>query len=530
MKVNFKQSHAGNYAAGRSGPVEYIVIHYTSNQGDTAKNNADYFAREKVGASAHYFCDENEIWQSVKDTDTAWHCGAKTYRHPDCRNANSIGVEICMNDKKGNVRQGSIATAAELVRYLMQRYGVPVDRVIRHYDVTGKYCLPTDSTELLTKSGWKNIKDVKVSDLVASYIPASDSIEFQEVLDTVEPYTDTVIKNRCLEATADHRMYTKPNCRNSTSFRETRWGDILQGGAQHVVKNGAVYHGEGLELSDDEIRFLVWVQGDGHYMEKDGCVYGIEFHLKKDRKILRIKSILEDLGIRYTVCSKSDGSTSIRIYGNEHISFSESWLSGKKFNYSWIEMSERQFDVFWNEILMVDGHLSDRSELYTSAIESNLDVVQAICSTKGCRTNKTTIGHSGGYDRPIALIRTRSNHSVGGSRKTVEKRECEVSCITVPSGYILIRQNGRTFIVGNCPGPMVDDPALWAAFKQSLTQTEDDSVRYKYYDDMPDWAKPTVSKLVKKGYLKGEGGGVLNLTEDTLKVLVVNDRAGCYGE
>ena len=220
MKINFKQSHAGNYAAGRSGPVEYIVIHYTSNQGDTAKNNADYFAREKVGASAHYFCDENEIWQSVKDTDTAWHCGAKTYRHPECRNANSIGVEICMNDKKGNVRQGSIATAAELVRYLMQRYGVPVDRVIRHYDVTGKYC----------------------------------------------------------------------------------------------------------------------------------------------------------------------------------------------------------------------------------------------------------------------------------------------------------------------PGPMVDDPALWTAFQQSLTQTEDDSVRYKYYDDMPDWAKPTVSKLVKKGYLKGEGGGVLNLTEDTLKVLVVNDRAGCYGE
>lgn len=140
MKINFKQSHTGNYAAGRSGPVEYIVIHYTSNQGDTAKNNADYFAREKVGASAHYFCDENEIWQSVKDTDTAWHCGAKTYRHPECRNANSIGVEICMNNKKGNVRRGSIATAAELVRYLMQRYSVPVDRVIRHYDVTGKYC------------------------------------------------------------------------------------------------------------------------------------------------------------------------------------------------------------------------------------------------------------------------------------------------------------------------------------------------------------------------------------------------------
>ena len=64
--------------------------------------------------------------------------------------------------------------------------------------------------------------------------------------------------------------------------------------------------------------------------------------------------------------------------------------------------------------------------------------------------------------------------------------------------------------------------------KEFMEQEDDDNMRYKYYDDMPDWAKPTVSKLVKKGYLKGEGGGVLNLTEDTLKVLVINDRAGLY--
>lgn len=64
--------------------------------------------------------------------------------------------------------------------------------------------------------------------------------------------------------------------------------------------------------------------------------------------------------------------------------------------------------------------------------------------------------------------------------------------------------------------------------KEFMEQEDDDNMRYKYYDDMPDWAQPTVSKLVKKGYLKGEGGGALNLTEDTLKVLVINDRAGLY--
>ena len=61
------------------------------------------------------------------------------------------------------------------------------------------------------------------------------------------------------------------------------------------------------------------------------------------------------------------------------------------------------------------------------------------------------------------------------------------------------------------------------------TQEEDTGMRYRYYDDMPDWAKPIISKLVKKGYLKGEGNGVLDLSEDALKLLVINDRAGVYG-
>ena len=74
----------------------------------------------------------------------------------------------------------------------------------------------------------------------------------------------------------------------------------------------------------------------------------------------------------------------------------------------------------------------------------------------------------------------------------------------------------------------VDTNVLYTVFWEQ--KQEDDEMRYKYYDDMPDWAQPTVSKLVKKGYLKGEGGGVLNLTEDSLKLLVINDRAGLYGE
>lgn len=139
MKINKKLCNAKNFGEKRS-HTKYIVVHYTSNKGDTAKNNAEYFARETVKASAHFFVDEKEIWESVPENCIAWHCGAKQYRHSECRNANSIGVEICMNDKQGKIRRESIDLAATLVRELMHKYHVPPECVLRHHDVTGKYC------------------------------------------------------------------------------------------------------------------------------------------------------------------------------------------------------------------------------------------------------------------------------------------------------------------------------------------------------------------------------------------------------
>lgn len=136
--MNFKQAHDGNYKKGRGAKIRYIVIHYTANRGDTAKNNIDYFAREKVSAGAHYFVDETSVWQSVKEEDTAYHCGAKAYRHPVCRNANSIGIEMC--NCVGAVPQETEKRTAALTRDIMKRYAIPVENVLRHGDVTGKNC------------------------------------------------------------------------------------------------------------------------------------------------------------------------------------------------------------------------------------------------------------------------------------------------------------------------------------------------------------------------------------------------------
>ena len=183
MQIKTKIARQENFTAKprRLADIDYIVVHYTGNRGDTAKNNADYFARELTGqTSAHFFVDEREAWQSVPENHTAWHCGTKgTYYHPTCRNANSIGVEVCMLDARGKVRQGSIDLAAELVRELMQKHGVPVGHVVRHYDVTHKDC-----------PAWQAFKEKLMEDDNMKYYEKLTDIPAGELRETVQLLID----------------------------------------------------------------------------------------------------------------------------------------------------------------------------------------------------------------------------------------------------------------------------------------------------------------------------------------------------
>ena len=141
--IKSRLANPANYGASRSlSAIQYIVLHYTGNDGDTDEANGNYFANNKVQASAHYFVDDDSVTQSVPDSRVAWHVGAKVYYHADARNANSIGMELCDNKRDGTVypTQKTIDRALELVRWLMKKYNIPPERVIRHYDVSHKLC------------------------------------------------------------------------------------------------------------------------------------------------------------------------------------------------------------------------------------------------------------------------------------------------------------------------------------------------------------------------------------------------------
>ena len=80
----------------------------------------------------------------------------------------------------------------------------------------------------------------------------------------------------------------------------------------------------------------------------------------------------------------------------------------------------------------------------------------------------------------------------------------------------------------HCPTYLMDE-AAWAAFKERLKERDTVPV-YHTINEVPEWAKPTIEKLIAHGSLKGDSKGDLNLSYDLLRMLVINDREGLYGK
>lgn len=205
MKITFKGCNPSNYRKGREFPINWICLHFTANNGDTAQNNADYFAREVVEASAHYFVDPNEIYQSVKDSDTAWHCGRErggSY-YNDCRNANSIGIEMCSVIRNGVyvIPEATMKRAAKLTRELMAKYHVPISRVCRHYDVTHKECPEPwvrnpkqweNFKKMLTEKEVEDMTEAQTRKIAQEEIKKANAKVYDRVQDCPEWAKDTV--------------------------------------------------------------------------------------------------------------------------------------------------------------------------------------------------------------------------------------------------------------------------------------------------------------------------------------------------
>lgn len=136
--------------------IKYLAIHYTAGSSSAlGRARAVKHVFENRKASADFAVDDAEMVQFNPDLNNyyCWAVGDKKGATciADATNRNTISIEICSTLQRGtsvekanhegwSYTEAALANAVKLAKILMKKYGIPIERVVRHYDISGKLC------------------------------------------------------------------------------------------------------------------------------------------------------------------------------------------------------------------------------------------------------------------------------------------------------------------------------------------------------------------------------------------------------
>lgn len=165
--IQYNKSYRGFFFKPR-----YIVIHSTGNEsvGANAEMHYEHFNGGNRNASADFFVDKDRVIQAIDyKQNYSWAVGDGNGKN-GITNRNSISIEMCMN-ADGDLNL-TIVNTIELVVKLMDELKIPIERVVRHYDASGKIC-----PSVFSSNNWAKWKSFLKS--IETY---KDDILFEEVL------------------------------------------------------------------------------------------------------------------------------------------------------------------------------------------------------------------------------------------------------------------------------------------------------------------------------------------------------------
>ena len=272
MNINFTFKPVKNNTYSRNGEViKYIVVHDTgnSNRGAGAMAHFNYVNTNSRGASAHYFVDDKGIVQFVGDSRSAGAVGDGKGRF-GITNRNSISVEMCINSD-GDYNKTYFNTV-ELVKNLMVKFNVPIDRVVRHYDASRKSCPNHMKVDNWAK-WWKFKEDVK-KPMVVKIDLSKDSINKPlgggDKVEAPSNHEEAFI-NRIADCLRGKALNVLPSITISQAILESNWGKsslALEANNLFGIKASSDWSGEVYKKATKE-------------QEKSGRVYTIEANFRK---------------------------------------------------------------------------------------------------------------------------------------------------------------------------------------------------------------------------------------------------------
>lgn len=315
----------------------------------------------------------------------------------------------------------------------------------------------TPDTEIFTDCGWVKFADLAETQLVAQVLPDMSS-EFVKPLAYVKKsYDGQLIKNSVLgfehTSTPKHNMV----CYDYKG-RLTKHSADSAPYSGSTVPRAVKLDGCGIQLSDDQISLQLAVSADFKIdVRASGDLY-CHGEFKKARKIARMQAILGRLGLEHTSYVGVNGLTSFNFTAPK-------WLTGKKLPESWlVEASLRQRLHILDEMVHWDGNsVTGRNQTeFSSKHRTEAEWMQSVAHTSGKCSSVIRRENALGVWYKTSVLHGKTTSSWQRMKSEEVPYSGDVYCVTVPSGMLLIRQNGKVTVTGNC-----DAVALWQVICES---------------------------------------------------------------
>ena len=354
-------------------------------------------------------------------------------------------------------------------------------------------CVDAD-TEYLTPTGWRRIADYD-GGVVGQFDPDTNRVTFVEPTEYIKLPCEHMVRIRTKYGvdqllSAEHRVLLYAN--DAAGLRANK-RVVLS--AAEVARKHDEYHaglhsprgrtvgtptvsfrhmairphfiapgGEGVCLSDAQLRLQIAVIADGHFASQttQHCV----IRLKRDRKITRLRQLLADAGVEFTE-RVSTAPTAVGF----HVFTFNAPLRVKEFDARFWEATPEQLAVVRDEVMHWDGCTREGAKgwEFVSISKASADFVQYAFAGDEYITSIRQDSRAGRYRNGVCYV-VYVRKKTGANLLALHSRVPSVFdepppdgfkyCFSVPTTYLVLRRNGRIFTTGNTGKTM---SAAWAA-------------------------------------------------------------------
>ncbi len=382
--------------------------------------------------------------------------------------------------------------------YEMRKVRTRSERKPRNGD---KFCIPeTANADVLTYTGWKNIKDITKNDLIAT-LTDNKYLKYVKPIDVYNwNYEGDIYQLRSqqvdLDVTMDHELYVKR--RDKKEFELIQAKDIM--GKRYNLKKNCEY-------LNDEIKELILPEYLNSAIKKpskkidydafleflgifiaDGCIYNncIQIAGEKQRKINHLREVCSRLNINIQSDKKKNSDLNSyglgcnhKLYDIQLLKYIEELNVGAltKYlpDYVW-KLNQRQARILLNSLISCDGSKNNQGSVcyYTSSKRLANDVMRLaihagwsasikLIREKGSeykiqRKDKLDVGVINADTLSIRINKTKNEPQINHGHKNNQNGQSErtyyykgkVYCLEVPSHVFMVRQNNKNVWIGNC--------------------------------------------------------------------------------